>query len=306
MLKYRLISATVIIAGLLGLLHLDYHRPLGAPGVWLLPLGLLITVMMVREMLDLWQGRPDRPLAWPVYAGAVAVVLAAGVPLLWPLTGHVGQPGGQLTAVSWPLIGFVLAMGLCFTTEMARYRTPGRSTGSMALSLLAVAYAGLLMSFLVALRLVHDHQWGMAALVSLVLIVKVSDTGAYFTGRSIGRHKLAPLLSPGKTVEGVIGGLAAGCLAAWACHSLVVPALVDVPANSGPLPHWLLFGFIVSLAGLLGDLAESLLKRDASRKDSSSWVPGLGGVLDILDSLLFAVVPALLCWTCGLIGPTAP
>lgn len=303
MLKWRLVSAAVIITGLLGLLHLDFHYPLGAPGVWLLPLAVVVSVMMVYELLDLWRDRPDLPLRWPVFLGAPLIVAAAGVPLLWPLRGEAYPPACPLGILGWPLLAMAVGTGLAFLGEMRRYEEPGRSTGSIALSVLAMAYAGLLLSFLVNLRLFHDSAWGMAGLLSLIVIVKLSDTGAYFVGRRFGKHKLAPMLSPGKTVEGALGALIAAILAAGLCYALLVPALVGREATRGPIWTWLLFGLLVAVAGMLGDLAESLLKRDAQRKDSSRWLPGLGGVLDILDSIVFAAAPAYFYFASGLIGP---
>ena len=114
---------------------------------------------------------------------------------------------------------------------------------------------------------------------------------------------MAPVLSPGKTVEGAVGALLAACLGACVCYAFVVPAIVGKEAERGPLWGWLLFGLVVAIAGMIGDLAESLLKRDAGRKDSSRWLPGLGGVLDILDSIVFAAAPAYFYFASGLIGP---
>jgi phosphatidate cytidylyltransferase len=294
----------VIICGLLLLLHLDFHHPLGAPGVWLIPLVLLATILTVHELLDLWSERTDRPVAWPLYIGAPAVVSCACVPLLWSLTRQPYPSHCLFGQIGWQLAGFVLAVGLSFVGEIVRYDKSRRSTGGIALSIMAVTYGGLFMSFLVSLRLVRGSQWGMVAVISLIVIVKLSDTGAYFTGRLLGKHKLAPRLSPGKTVEGSIGGLVSGCVGAWICHSLIAPQLVGTADTGGPLWCWLLYGLVVTTAGMLGDLAESLMKRDADRKDSSTWLPGLGGVLDILDSLLFAAPTAYLLWASGLIGPT--
>ena len=303
MLKWRLISATVIISGLLGLLFLDFYHPLGGPGVWLLPLVLVVSGLMVSEMLHLWRDRADRPAAWPVTLGAPMVVLSAAAPLLWTVTGHVYPAHCPIGQLGWPLLATVAGLALAFVGEMARYEKPGRSTGSIALSFLVIGYAGLLMSFLVSLRLFHDPRWGMVAVLSLIVIVKLSDTGAYFTGRAIGKHKLAPVLSPGKTIEGSIGGMVAAGAGAWICYALIVPALVPDWASRGPLWAWLLYGLLVAIAGMIGDLGESLLKRDMGRKDSSSWLPGLGGVLDILDSIVMAAAPAYFCWTVGWIGP---
>ena len=303
LLKLRLLSATVIIAGLLGLLYLDSQYPCGAPGVWLLPLALAVAVMMVYELLDLWRDRPDRPAPWPLYVGAPLTVLLAAAPIWWTLSGEPFPADSLLGRLGWPLAGMCTGLALAFIAEMARYTRPGHSTGSIALSVLAIGYAGLLLSFLVSLRLLPDPQWGMVAVVSVIVIVKLSDTGAYFTGRALGRHKMSPVLSPKKTVEGAIGGIVAAGVGAWLCRAWLVPALVDPDQPRGALGGWLLYGLVLAAGGMLGDLAESLLKRDAQRKDSSSWLPGLGGVLDVLDSLLFAAAPAYLCWASGLVGP---
>lgn len=303
MLKWRLISAAIIISGLSTLLYVDYSFPWRAPGIWLIPLAVLAALMISFELLDLWSERPDRPVAWPVYAGSALVVLATCGPLLWPLTNHTYPEVCALGRLGWPLLAMAASVALAFLGEMQRYTQPGRSTGAVALSILGVAYGGLLLSFLVQLRLFYDHQWGMVALISTVLIVKMSDTGAYFTGRMLGRHKMAPVLSPGKTIEGGVGGLAFAGLAALFSYAVLVPWLVGPDAERGPWWGWMLYGLIVAVAGVLGDLAESLMKRDAQRKDSSSWLPGLGGVLDILDSLLFAAPPAFLCWATGIVGP---
>jgi phosphatidate cytidylyltransferase len=303
LLKLRLLSATIIISGLLGLLYLDAQYSWGAPGVWLLPLALVVAVMMVYELVDLWRERSDRPTAWPLYVGAPLTVLLAAAPIWWTLSGEPFPADSLVGRLGWPLVGSCVGVALAFSAEMARYTQPGRSTGSIALSVLAIGYAGLLVSFLVSLRLLPDPQWGLVAVVSVIVVVKLSDTGAYFTGRALGRHKMSPVLSPKKTVEGALGGLAAAGLGAWLCRGALVPALVASDQGRGALANWLLYGLVLAVSGMLGDLAESLLKRDAQRKDSSSWLPGLGGILDILDSLVFAAAPAYFCWASGLVGP---
>jgi phosphatidate cytidylyltransferase len=293
----------VILSGLCGLLVLDYHVPLGAPGVWLLPLAVLVSVLMVRELLDLWSARPDRPMGWPVYLASPLTVLAAALPLAWPLRGLDYPPDCPLGMLGWPLLALTGGIFLAFVDQMRRYTRPGYATGSIALSVLAIVYAGWLPSFLVTLRLFNGPRWGMAALLSLIVIVKLSDTGAYFVGRRFGKHKLAPLLSPGKTIEGTVGGLAAAGAGAWICCAWLVPLVVGRDAAAGPAWGWLLYGLVITLCGMVGDLAESLLKRDAQCKDSSSWLPGLGGVLDLLDSLVFAAPAGYFFFTTGLIGP---
>jgi phosphatidate cytidylyltransferase len=163
---------------------------------------------------------------------------------------------------------------------------------------LTVAYVGVLGSFLVLIRGLGNSEQGMAALLSVVVVTKMSDSGAYFVGKSIGRHKLAPKLSPGKTIEGLLGGILFGCLA-----SVLFFEAVGGRWNCQPtLGVCLIYGLVLSLVGVVGDLAESLLKRHAGCKDSSRWLPGLGGVLDIMDSLLFTFVVGYLFWVAGLMG----
>lgn len=121
---------------------------------------------------------------------------------------------------------------------------------------------------------------GPKLLTAFLAIVMLTDTGAYYTGRTLGKHKLSPKVSPGKTVEGSIGGLAAGIAAGGLSHLIFFREL--------PLVHGLILGGLVSIVGQLGDLAESMLKRGASVKDASHLLPGHGGMLDRLDSILFA------------------
>ena len=145
----------------------------------------------------------------------------------------------------------------------------------------------------------------MCAIISVIVITKCGDSGAYFTGKSVGKHKMSPILSPKKTIEGAIGAFVCGMGAAIAFGKWVVPAILamvadgdvaETPAEVGPLWAWALYGLVITAAGMVGDLAESLIKRDSQVKDSSSWVPGLGGVLDIMDSITFSLVPAYLFW----------
>jgi phosphatidate cytidylyltransferase len=164
--------------------------------------------------------------------------------------------------------------------------------------LFAVVYVGLLLDFVVLLRLAY----GVAALASLVIVVKMADTGAYAVGRLLGRHKMAPVLSPGKTWEGAVGALLLASAASWATFAWLVPAAAPDDLAPGMPGGWLVFGLLIGVMGMLGDLAESLLKRDAGLKDSSRWMPGFGGVLDLLDSILLAAPAAYACWALGVVG----
>ena len=160
-----------------------------------------------------------------------------------------------------------------------------RPLETMACTLLGVLYAPFLLSFLLRLLL----QWGVAGGRWLVffpiVVVKASDIGAYFVGCTLGRHKLIPRLSPNKTWEGFFGGLAfalAAGLLWWHCSGGRIGPL------RLPLPHALALALTLALAGVMGDLTESLIKRAANVKDSAGYLQGMGGVLDVIDSVLFA------------------
>ena len=201
----------------------------------------------------------------------------------------------------------ILSFLLVIAEEMRRYQEPGKSMIRIGLSMLTICYIGGLMSFFAFLRLFeagepHANQWGMLALLSMILAVKLSDIGAFFTGKLIGKNKLIPRLSPGKTIEGSLGGLVAACLGSWITFGVLLPQFIEDAPTIG-IPNIIAYGLLVGVAGMLGDLAESLFKRDMESKDSSTWLKGLGGILDIMDSLLFAAPIAWFCWTIGLVGP---
>lgn len=299
MLRWRLLSAAIILAALSGLFWLDHAWNWDRPGVWLAPLVLALAALAVAEMLDLFAAAKHFPSAPAAYLGTLAVVAASCAPVLWTIY-PADCPLGKL---GWPLAALALGVMLAFAFEMRRYREPGRAILNVSLGVFIMAYVGFSLSFFAALRLFggSDSAKGLAALLSLAIVVKSADTGAYAFGRAFGRHKLCPLLSPGKTVEGAIGGLATACLASWLSFSYLFPWLFAT-GNAGP-PWWacLAYGLVLAVAGMIGDLSESLIKRDAGRKDSSRWLPGLGGVLDVLDSLLLAAPPAYLCWVAELV-----
>jgi len=149
-----------------------------------------------------------------------------------------------------------------------------------AWTIAGILYVGWLLSYLVALRLEAGRDWLYLALFATF----GSDTAAYFIGRAIGRHKLAPNISPGKTWEGAIAGLF-GAVIISLLFTLNTP--LQLPLNYGQA---ILLGLLISVFGQLGDLAESLLKRNSGVKDSGSLMPGHGGLLDRMDSVVFAGV----------------
>ena len=305
MLRWRLLLGALFIAALAGLCWLDAQQTLGAaPGLWLFPLAMLLAVAAGGEMLWMLANRDIRPHAAVVYGGNFAIVASNGVPLYWP-NYPADCPLGRL---GWPLCTFAVAVLAAFVVEMTRYRAPGKSVVQLAATVFSLAYVGLLLSFLVQLRAIDVDQgeqsgrWGLVALVSLVAVVKAGDIGEYTVGRLIGRHKLTPLLSPGKTWEGAGGAIAGAALAAWLVQRLWVLQDSSLATDSeAPVAAWIGYGVLIGVIGLLGDLAESLIKRDLGRKDSSAWMPGFGGVLDLLDSILFAAPVAYLCWAGGLL-----
>jgi phosphatidate cytidylyltransferase len=299
MLRWRMLLGVLIIAALIALCWLDHRASL--PGVWLLPLAVVAAVLATQEVLGLAAAAGLRPLRCTVYFGNVLLVAGAW---LVPLAQHwrTGSPflstASTQTAEMSMLSALSIAIILVVLGEMWRYEKPGGNTANLAAGVFSLVYVGLLLCFAVQLRL----AWGVGAMAAWVIVVKMGDTGAYTVGRLIGRHKMAPRISPGKTIEGAAGAVAFSCLGAWAAFRWLVPALTPDTVATGPSWGWLVFGLLVGLAGMAGDLAESLLKRDVGVKDSSTWLPGFGGVLDILDSLLLSAPVAWLCWAFGLVG----
>jgi phosphatidate cytidylyltransferase len=171
-------------------------------------------------------------------------------------------------------------LSLAWQLFQARLAAP---TVDWALAVAGGLYLGVLSAHVVRLRALPDGlAWTMLAL----LVTWSSDSGAYFVGRAWGRRKLCPRLSPGKTWEGIAGGLAASLLAGALLGYLLIQTLGAV----GPV-HGLAVGLLVAIISPLGDLAESMMKREVHAKDSGSLIPGHGGVWDRIDSLLF-VIPA--------------
>ncbi|MBA2485527.1 MAG: phosphatidate cytidylyltransferase [Nitrospira sp.] len=221
---------------------------------------------------------------------AVAGMLAVGefyrlylkeAPWTWWSWLGVAATGLFLGSAQWPtlttdrtvLLGTV-AMALCMPLLSAKPLRDALTDGMVLM--MGVLYIGLPLSYLVSTRGLPD---GALLIFFVVLVTWAGDTGAYVVGKSVGRHALAPVISPKKTYEGLAGGLVLACLMALVARAWFLPtfSLVDC----------LMLGVILTMAGLVGDLAESAVKRSGGFKDSGALIPGHGGMLDRLDSLLF-------------------
>jgi phosphatidate cytidylyltransferase len=278
-------------------------------GLWIVlaggaPLAALLAVVSALgawEFYRIARGAGSRPMA-------DAGIALAG---LVPLAIHARYLGVFTVP---PALAALVVLALLASTIWLR-GVDGHPLNAAAVTILGVLYTGGMLGFGYAIRyhdtvigydLVGASQLvlgGLAArvppggvLLILPLVVTwASDIGAYFVGRAIGRRKLIPSVSPGKTVAGAVGGLVAGMLVAY----LYVRGVLVPVAHLGFTP-WgaLLFGAIISVAAQVGDLFESLIKREGGVKDSSHLIPGHGGVLDRFDSLIFVLPVAyvLLGW----------
>tara|TARA_Y100000589_G_scaffold312871_1_gene333646 strand:+ start:419 stop:1285 length:867 start_codon:yes stop_codon:yes gene_type:complete len=276
-LAQRLVTGSCFILGLVGLLWLDTRIGSVAIGNWQLPPGLLIAVVGVLvatlasiEITQIAKAHgllTNKPLtAVATVAAMLSTWLSASLPI-------------EFDAVV-PLTIIALAM-VASLLIFSRGRKVEHAFASTAVVMLAMIYIGVLSGFL----LLIGSDISIWMIGGVALVVKSCDIGAYFTGHAIGKHKLIPWLSPGKTVEGLIGGIAASMAAA-----LILDALLDCP-----LAWWwvLIMGAVLAVTGQAGDLTMSLFKRGAGLKDSSTLLPGLGGVMDVIDSLLLT---APLAW----------
>jgi phosphatidate cytidylyltransferase len=261
--------------------------PLALLLVWYggVPLALFLALaagLGARELMDLAERGGVRP------ARALAVASAAALPPL-AYAALASPRVGDLASAAWPYAGALWIMAV-LTWALAERAPSERPLSAAGVSVLAVAYTGALPAFLLAIR--HGghgvRSWAGAWLVFYPLVVTwICDTAAMFGGRAFGGPKLAPTVSPGKTCSGSLAGVVGGLAVAPLFWGLIFP-WVGVAV---PLWELLVIAGVLTLVGQVGDLAESLVKREAGVKDSSHLIPGHGGVLDRLDSLYF-VVPA--------------
>ena len=208
-----------------------------------------------------WMARTLRPVVLAGYLGAVAALL-----------------GATLSGPAWALGGFLSTFALAFVFKGVA-GTRHSMTVSVALTLLGAGWIGLGLAHAVLLREIPEH--GRLAAITVLLAVWAADAAAYLVGYLVGRHKLAPSISPGKTWEGFVAGSAA---------AVAVCFIALYKADFLTIPESLVLGGVIAIAAPLGDLFESALKRDVGVKNASRLLAAHGGMLDRLDAILFSTI----------------
>ena len=250
-----LVSRILVAAALLPVVLLL----IWAGGWWMVGLAAVAAMIALHELYLMT--RDLRPVLLAGYAGTLATLIGAA----W--------------GPEWALAGFFSTLPLAFLFKAAAGAMP--SAASVSITVLGSAWIGLGLAHLVLLRELPEH--GFLTLLTVVLAVFASDTMAFAAGRVLGRHKMAPETSPGKTWE----GFAAGTIAA-----VLVPFFAFYDEDFLTVPESLALGAVIAVAGPVGDLFESALKRDVGVKDSGRILLGHGGMLDRLDAFLFTGVAA--------------
>lgn len=286
MLKHRLITGSILIVALLGLILLDnwmdtvtlrgFWRTLFADrehpprGLILFIFSLLIVAPLAAlELSAIFKAVGIRTRPWLTAAAAMlGLVMSYSIPM----------GTDTITTVAIVSSGAILMFVASLFTFSRQQTTEGVVAAAGAV-MFAMVHLGLMLGFLLALRREHSAWW----IVGVIAATKMCDSGAYFTGRAIGKHKMIPWLSPGKTWEGLAGGVLASGLTGLGLAAL---SGLLAPDDRLGLPAGLLCGVVLGFVGQGGDLLMSLLKRNAGLKDSSTILPGLGGLLDVLDSPL--------------------
>lgn len=266
----RIAVAAVAIPATVGVVYV---------GGWLLVAVLAaLGVLGARELYQLAARRGIRAFAWSGYAGAG----------LLPVVAFVALPGGLGLAARWLAFAVVLWLFAVMTVATARRPPDQGPLAGIAVTVIGALYAGGLPAFLLLLRHAREAApaLGATALAFLPLVgTWICDTAAMAGGVAFGGPKLAPRLSPGKTWAGAIAGTA-GALVAVPLYGALVLERAGISVSVVQL---LACGLVIATLGQMGDVAESLLKREAGVKDSGTFFPGHGGVLDRLDSLYWSV-----------------
>jgi|SRR6267142_2229816 len=258
----RIITAVIILPFLIASILISWLQPLFvALMAAALGLGLL-------EFRRLARKRGMKPVDETLFLGAAGLFVV-----------FYFNETGELFTLQLEVIIVILLTMLTLAAATLRGAPFDTIISSSGATVLGVLYIALLGGHLVALRTGFPQQLSAHLLSFFFLVVMGADVGAYYVGRALGKHKLAPKISPGKTWEGVAGGFFAGLLMATVSHFWFFKNL--------PLKWALPLGAVMTAVGIIGDLTESALKRSAGAKDAAKILPGHGGMLDRLDSLLF-------------------
>jgi phosphatidate cytidylyltransferase len=281
MIRTRLIVGTILAIAAGGVLvGDDYLAVRGLPFPCLLACLIALGILAGREFVKLLP-ESTRPSMSIVGAGILLCLTASWIP---PAVAAFGYSPVSV----WFLVVLACAATLMGALLLEMYRftgEPGVAVPRLGATTLAIAYLGVLPCFFAQIRfLSHQHTGLLLALT--IFVPKGNDIAAFFSGTFLGKHKMTPVLSPKKTWEGFAGGMLGGIAVA-----VGVNLAAAVFGNAWEAVG---FGLIVGLAGVLGDLAESLVKRDCRTKDASKSIPGFGGLLDLVDSVLFAAPVAYL------------
>ena len=285
MLGWRIGISAILIPALIGVFYFDSH--VGSSALGLLVLCEILAIRAVWEMAELFRDRSKRLQLPSMFACAASVVFCGWIP-------HLGEGTHEIDLTPLAICFAFTVMLLC-ASEAARFHRPGSSLETLGTEILIVSYVGVLLAVTAQLRWVAGHEAGYLVLGSLLVCAKGGDIGAYTIGRLFGKAKMAPLLSPGKTWAGAAGAVMGAGLSGWLWMTFATPFFN---------PQWspcawyisVIYGCLIGVTGLIGDLVESLLKRDVGKKDSAALFPGFGGLLDLLDSVIYAGPMALLLW----------
>jgi phosphatidate cytidylyltransferase len=237
---------------------------------------LAVGVIATRELVRLFPAAM-RPREW-VAIGGTCLILASN---------FAGPALADSSRLRMEYV-FVAVFLIAFIVEMWRFREPNHAVPRLALTTFAFVYIGVLGSFIAQIRWLGDPFRTGYMLGATIFVPKWCDIGAFFTGTFLGRTKMTPHLSPKKTWEGFAGGLLLAVIGA-----LIVNHLSDLFKHG--IVEAVAFGITMAVVGVLGDLAESLIKRDCQTKDAAQSIPGFGGLLDVIDSVLFAA-PVAYFW----------
>lgn len=264
--KTRLLTAAVALPILLGSIILPLWIP---ESIWLfVVIAVLAIAAGLFEFYSFTKKLELKADAAVAYLGATALTIA------FIFDAPSKAPDLLIITIALFIAALLVTQAFRFQNDFTKMLT------GIGVTLLGVFYLSFLGGFLIATRVGFEHVPGVSSKLLLFFLVVLfgSDSGAYFSGKAFGKHKLAPKISPGKTVEGLIGGVLAAAGFAALCTWLFFPEL--------PYQYSIPLAIVMAIVGVLGDLAESAMKRGAGAKDAASILPGHGGLLDRLDSLL--------------------